>query len=393
MIKVSYEKLMTALEGIEKAVAKQPTKPILGSVIVSAIGSNRLNIMGTDLSTAIAIDIPVENDGREDSRFLFDMHYAEKFLKGYKTLMKNRKTDTIKIAQNPEGNIEFQIDEKRKLVMRTYDPEMMVAGAYELLENMYKEISGLNVTLNTERFFNAVEKLIPFSASDSFMRNLNTLYVEVAESGPFVRLITADGFRMGIYDLIDDRISRDLADHFLLERSGIEAMLKAYKTGVLGPTMEIVYDGTYVNIISGETRIRSRVVDAEFPDYKRVLPRSTTTAISLKSIDDTIEAFKRLKTVADAGADSIRFSINGSVKVVAICPEYGEMIEGLNADHEGSDLEIVFNPKFLIEALTSFKKDKAKTAILKSGGSDAPLLIESNELPGVQHVVMPIRLI
>lgn len=393
MIKVSYEKLMTALEGIEKAVSKQPTKPILGSAIASAIGSNRLNIMGTDLSTAIAIDIPVENDGQEDSRFLFDMHHAEKFLKGYKALMKKKKADTIKIAQNPEGNIEFQIDEKRKLVMRTYDPEMMIAEAYEHLENMYKEISGLHVCLDTERFFNAVEKLIPFSASDPFMRNLHALYVEVAESGPFVRLITADGFRMGIYDLIDDKISRDLADHFLLERSGVEAMLKAYKTGVLGQTMEIAYDGTYVNISSGHTKIRLTVIDAEFPDYKRVLPRSTTTTIALKNIDNTLEAFKRLKTVADAGSDSVRFSINGSVKVVARCPDYGEMVEELNADHEGTDLEAVFNPKFLIEALTSFKKDKAKTVVLKGSSSDSPFLIESNELPGVQHVVMPIRLI
>lgn len=393
MIKVSYEKLMTALEGIEKAVSKQPTKPILGSAIASAIGSNRLNIMGTDLSTAIAIDIPVENDGQEDSRFLFDMHHAKKFLKGYKTLLKKKKTDTIKIIHNPEGNIEFQIDEKRHLVMRTYDPEMMIAEAYEHLENMYKEISGLHVCLDTERFFNAVEKLIPFSASDPFMRNLHTLYVEVAESGPFVRLITTDGFRMGIYDLIDDKISRDLADHFLLERSGVEAMLKAYKTGVLGQTMEIAYYGTYVNISSGNTKIRLTVIDAEFPDYKRVLPRSTTTTIALKNIDNTLEAFKRLKTVADAGSDSVRFSINGSVKVVARCPDYGEMVEELNADHEGTDLEAVFNPKFLIEALTSFKKDKAKTVVLKGSSSDSPFLIESNELPGVQHVVMPIRLV
>jgi len=102
---------------------------------------------------------------------------------------------------------------------------------------------------------------------------------------------------------------------------------------------------------------------------------------------------KRVALVAERNT-AVRLSFSeGQVLLEAGTGDEAQAVESMEAAFEGDDIQIAFNPQYLLDGLTAIDSDTARMAFTESG---KPALItgkpSAGEQPDYRYLLMPIRL-
>lgn len=102
----------------------------------------------------------------------------------------------------------------------------------------------------------------------------------------------------------------------------------------------------------------SELIDARFPDYSATIPKSYST----RTVIDTASLLKAVRVAllfARDNANIVRLRVNpgtgetvGQVRLTATSAEMGDNVSELDATVEGNDLDIAFDAKYMIDALS-----------------------------------------
>ena len=143
-----------------------------------------------------------------------------------------------------------------------------------------------------------------------------------------------------------------------------------------------------IKVIADSTTIVSKLIDGEFPDYEKVLPKSNPflAKINKKIFYDCID---RVSTVANDKHRSIKLTLeDNKINLQASTSEGSFAYEELDVEYSGEKIEAGFNSRYLLEVIGQVDKEEL-TIRFKDGFS--PALVEANEL-GAMFVVMPVRI-
>ena len=134
----------------------------------------------------------------------------------------------------------------------------------------------------------------------------------------------------------------------------------------------------------------SRVIDAQFPAYERVIPKGNDKKIEFER-DRLTSAIKRVALLSNERSRSIKFKVDsGKVEIASSSPELGEASEVLLVDHTSGPLQLCFNAQYVLdfltvidtEAVTLEFKDETSQAVMKPVGADGY---------EYTYVIMPMR--
>ena len=140
----------------------------------------------------------------------------------------------------------------------------------------------------------------------------------------------------------------------------------------------------------GNTVITTRLIDGDFIDYKRLIPATYTTHVTVET-DNLIKGLDRASLVAKKQKNnSLKLSISGNVIEINSTSEIGKIRETVNCALEGKDLDIAFNSRFLADALTKIKEDFID---IKFSGATSPTIIVPKEGDKFLYMVLPIRML
>jgi len=136
-----------------------------------------------------------------------------------------------------------------------------------------------------------------------------------------------------------------------------------------------------------------RLIDERYPDYDNVIPSDNTNLVTL-SKSEILGSLKRISIYANKTTNQVRLKITGSEILMSAedLDFSNEANERISCEHDGEDIEIGFNAKFLIELLSNVDSDKV---ILKlSEPNKAGLIIPDNvdENEEITMLVMPVML-
>ena len=136
-------------------------------------------------------------------------------------------------------------------------------------------------------------------------------------------------------------------------------------------------------------RYVSRVVDANFPNYKEIIPKKfETEATVLKS--DFSEMLRKARVFA--GADMhVGLHIYPKKKIfsaLARSSDVGEMSDSIDAALSGEDLDINFHIGYLADCVTSIESD---SLTLYFAGAGRPLVIKGVSDGSFMYLVMPLN--
>lgn len=144
---------------------------------------------------------------------------------------------------------------------------------------------------------------------------------------------------------------------------------------------------------AGQRRTTTRLLDGEYPKVTSIFPTSVDTESVIKT-SELVEAVKRVSLVAERNTPvRLRFT-EGQVTIEAGTGDDAQASEAVEAHLTGPEIEIAFNPQFLLDGLgavgTEFSRlsftQSSRPAVL-SGQAEA----EGEADTAYRYVLMPVR--
>lgn len=141
---------------------------------------------------------------------------------------------------------------------------------------------------------------------------------------------------------------------------------------------------------SEDTTIATRILDGEYPDYKRIIPNEKILSAAFSSAD-FLDAVKLTSVFAKEGNNPIkvRFDPNGFIRIMALSEEAGEHQSEIDAEIDGELMEIAFSSKYLLDYLANIKTENI-TFLTK--GNVSPCIFKSEIHPDFIHIIMPMQI-
>jgi len=245
-------------------------------------------------------------------------------------------------------------------------------------------------------FAEAVTQVAVAAGKDDTLPMLTGIRLEI--EGSKLTMAATDRFRLAVRELEwepgDAGLStavlvpaRTLADAAkTLAGKGAVQLALADRDGMLG--------------LAGNGRqTTTRLLDAEFPKYRQLLPTEHTSQ-ALLEVAPMLEAIKRVSLVADRGAQVRLEFTEGSLRLTAGGDDEGSAEEQLSCELEGEPLTIAFNPGYLLDGLSALHTERAhlgfttpsRPALARPVSADDASAGQPGNSMGYVHLLMPVRL-
>jgi DNA polymerase-3 subunit beta len=371
-IRVERDGLAEAVAWVARSLPSRPPVPVLGGVLLDAGGdSGALTVAGFDYEVSATVDVPAtiaaEGKALVSGRLLADITKAL-----------------------PNAPVEISVDGARASITcgsAKFSLPTMPVEDYPQLPAMPQragEVAG-------EVFGSAVAQVAIAAGRDDTLPMLTGVRMEIASDK--LTLVATDRFRLAMREF-DWQPTGDVSDVSVLVPA--RTLAEAAKTlGSAGSNVEVSLasgDGL-LGLAGNGRRATSRLLDAEFPKYRQLLPSEHTSAAILE-VPGLVEAIKRVSLVAERGTQVRLEFADSTLRLSAGGDDEGSAEEELTVEYTGEPVTIAFNPGYLLDGLGALHTDRAhlsfttpnRPALVKPVGEDGEVL------GGYLYLLMPVRL-
>ena len=179
-----------------------------------------------------------------------------------------------------------------------------------------------------------------------------------------------------------------------LEKDGAQSLVPTKAMGLLeklitDPEAPVAFQpkDNQILIQTSNATLTSNLVEGQFPPYEDVIPKNPDKTMTASTLD-LLSAVRRasLLTTEESRGVRLAFSKKGLV-LSSRSPESGEATVHFPCKYEGADLEIGFNPLFVMEALRVVESDEVT---LEMSAPNRPCLLRGGA--DFLYVIMPVNL-
>ncbi|MCX6819912.1 MAG: DNA polymerase III subunit beta [Candidatus Adlerbacteria bacterium] len=157
----------------------------------------------------------------------------------------------------------------------------------------------------------------------------------------------------------------------------------------VGGEAEVYFNENQLSTHVGNVYYTSRIIDAAFPNYRQIVPKTfSTEAVVLR--EDVSTALKSLSIFADKFSQ-VSLAIEPAKKSVLLSsrnPDVGEQTSTVRATISGDELTMSFNGRYLADSLQSISGDSVR---LHANGPGKPMLIKDAGDESFFYLAMPMN--
>jgi DNA polymerase-3 subunit beta len=131
----------------------------------------------------------------------------------------------------------------------------------------------------------------------------------------------------------------------------------------------------------------SKVVEGNYPNYHQVIPKETHQRIKLER-ELFLQCVHRAALVTSEKSNSVKIKLTSNLlEITASSPDFGEAHESMAISYSGPDLQVAFNPQFVMDPLRALTKDEVFFELKDEVSPGVFKTLES-----FVCVIMPVRL-
>jgi len=102
----------------------------------------------------------------------------------------------------------------------------------------------------------------------------------------------------------------------------------------------------------------SKVVEGSYPNYNQVIPKETHQRIKLER-ELFLQCVHRAALVCSEKSNSVKIKLSSNLlEITAQSPDFGEAHESMAIGYSGPELQVAFNPTFVMDPLRALTKDQ-----------------------------------
>ena len=220
---------------------------------------------------------------------------------------------------------------------------------------------------------------------------LNGAHLDAVDTpeGRMLRMVATDGNRLA-WAQVPFTGTLEIGRRMLVPGQAL-ARLRKMIDNASGPVSIAFSERGIVATVAGAT-LHARLLEAEFPDYKAVMPTSFTRRVVVDR-DVFTDGLRRVAVFASDGSHSVRFAFSGgaagTLTLSARKLDAGDSREELSIDLAGEPITIGFNAQYMQEAVSA---TGASRVTMELGEVLSPCIIRALDGGNCLYVVMPIRL-
>ncbi len=367
------ENLSKGIQTALSAISKESGLPILSTLLLK-VEHNSLIISATNLEIGITSIIrgKVETDGcvAIDARIFaeyisllpkekVELEVTDQFIlhitcENYSTKIRGVNPEDFPLIPSCErtSSFHFVSQELKKSIQST----LFVVSSHERIQ---PELRGLYF------YYSPTQKTITFAGSDGHRLTEKEMQVESTMKEEYTSIIP------------------------LKTAQELLKILSYYPEG----SCDLWVSDTQILFICDQTEITSKLIHGTYPDYKSIIPTTTSTKVVL----EVKEAMKAFKTVGlfsknDVYDITLEFSSlsegRGELTCRASNATLGEGNVVVPIEIKGSNQEIILNYKYLTEGLSQCDDERISFELIDN---NQPCLLRPLKQKNSLYLVMPIR--
>ena len=363
-IEVTQEKLSKALNNVSRIAIGKVTLPVLNNVLIR-VHNKKVSLITTNLDMAIIDFVPVSN-----------------FKDGVITVPAKLLAEFV--SNLPKGQV-IKISEKdNKITITSSKYKSVINGSSaedfpELPEITEKD--AVVFKMGIDEFKSGLSEVIIASSNDLTRPALTGVYFNTYDN--ILAVAATDGYRLAEKILVKNVQSEIGA---IVPTTTLQEVLRAISDNM--EEIEISFNEDLVRFRLGEIEIISKLIDASFPDYRRLIPKDNNIKLEL----DREELIRTTKL-----ASLFARTVNGSIvceskkpstfSIKAVASELGENDSVIETEvkEEG---KVTLNSRFLMDALNALY---SKNIIFEFSSHITPVVLRNKKNNDYTHIIMPLN--
>lgn len=363
-IKVTQEKLSRALNNVSRIAVGKVTLPILNNVLIR-VDNKKVSLITTNLDMAVIDFLPVSSS--ENGVVTVPAKLLAEFVSNLP------KGETIEISSKDT-----------KLTISSSKYSSVING---ITADDFPELPEINekeavvYKINIDEFKNSINQVIIATSNDLTRPALTGVYFNTNNNT--LAIAATDGYRLAEKVLINKVESEVQA---IVPASSLQEVLRSISDDI--EEIEISFNNDLVRFRIGEIEIISKLIDASFPDYQKLIPKNNDIKVILNR-----EELVRVTKLAALFARSVGGSIICEVKkpdnfsVKSIVNEFGENDSIIETKVEKVG-KVNLNSRFLLDALNTLEEKELE---FNFSNSLSPILLKNKRSNNYTHIIMPLN--
>lgn len=369
---VSKKSLVEALSIASRFTTSKAQLPILGNVLLES-KNNKLNVAATNLEMSVSLSIAAKIDEEGSITVPSKVIYE---------VMSNLVTE----------NVDLNVD-KEILSVKCGDFTSNILGINSSDFPKIPSKIGKNPTeIDSEIISSALPKVLYSVSSDETRPTLTGVLMLFEDDN--LSLVATDGFRLSKISLAIKGFKGSMK--IILPKGILSELERLVKKEKL--LFEYRKEDKQIVFQIGEIILSSRVIEGDFPDYEKIIPKSSELTIGVGK-DDLLQGVKLAAVFARSSSNIVRFVISqNSLKLVAESSLSGNQENTVDAKiepvgkeifGEKGEFVIAFNCDFLENYLNSVDGNNLELKFIDVNSSGVFLDTGDKDL---LHLIMPVRI-
>lgn len=354
--------LAEALAIAARAASSRPgALPVLSGVRLALTG-DVLSVTATDIELTIQTDIEVA--GIDDGAAVIPARLITEIVRNL-----------------PGGSVALTASEDEVLISSgrsEFTVRPLALADYPILSDPETEA----VSLSSAEVGDAFRQVVRAASTDESRAVLTGVLITAEDTG--MKMVATDSYRLAV---------RDLPQSSMLE-SGQKVLIPGKALSevqrLLGGAEELkVRLGAREAVFeSGTTRLTTRLIEGEYPNYRNLLPTSAPNVLVVGR-DDLLDALRRAKILA-RDTTPVRLKLTADELILnAITQDIGNAVERIDARYSGQEMEIAFNSDYLFAGVEATEGEEISLSVTEPG---KPAVVRGVGHDEYLYLLMPVRI-
>lgn len=363
-VKCLQNSLALAISIVNRAVSPNNTLPVLNNILLKA-ENGKITLSATNLEIAISAGIEAKID-KEGSTTV-----PAKIFSAYIPLI-----NTEEVSLSSEDNT---------LEVKSSGSTTKMKGiSAEEFPGVPKIEGGQKFSLPIKDIKTGIEQ-VAFVASTNISRPVLTGTLWILD-GNKLKIVATDSYRLA-EKTIELANPTNIKSTFIVPSRTAQELAKILGSAV-GDMLEVDVTKNQILFKVDGVELTSRLIDGNFPDYEKILPKSTKTNSKIR-VEDFILALKKVSVIVKENNNSIKIKLDsGKIQLLTDKTQIGESAGEFSVEMSGEMAEVAVNVQYLIDALSRIG-DEFVNFGLNDGLS--PVMLSPVKPGGYVHIIMPLK--
>lgn len=370
-LRMKREVLLGGVQRTLGIVDRRTTMPILNNVLLIAEGG-QLRIVATDREIGLIAD-----------------YEAEIVLPGEITLSARKLYEMIRELQGED--IHFKKDDSNWVQIACDRVSYKVAGIPAEEFPKVADDDGMKFFKVKGHLIGDMIKMTYFAMSTDESRvNLNGVFMkaEKGEERTTMTMAATDGHRLAFMSVEPEmETAAEMEKGVIIPRKGINEIRKMVENGE---------EEVEIGVRKGMCVVRKRsvvlkvsLVDAEYPDYRRVIPKDRGMIVELDK-DQMLRALRRMSVMSSERYMGVKIKLlEGKMVLNSTNPDLGEASEEIEVTYDDAAVEVGFNVRYLMDVIEVIPE---RRFIFEVRGGLRPAVIKPAETKQYMCIIMPLKI-